>query len=126
MFVILSPTRLCTDVNFDSVNGLLCTTVRSAGRAMRPYEAFLDAADGQDWLTAARCNVIFHFAKAAAGLQRGLVSLVRRREIARGIHASLELRLARRTRQAETPAAAAGQPEAGRIIASARLTLGVR
>lgn len=91
MFVILSPTRLCADVSFDSVNGLLCTTVRPVGRQVRPHEVFLDAADGLDWLTAVRCNIIFHFAKAAARLQRGSVGTIRRREIARRIHASLEL-----------------------------------
>jgi hypothetical protein len=67
MFVILSPTRLCEDANFESVNGLLCTTVRPLGRAVKPHEVFLDAADGLDWLTSARCNIIFHFAKSAAG-----------------------------------------------------------
>ena len=91
MFVILSPTRLCADANFDSVNGLLCTTVRPLGRAAKPHEVFLDTADGLDWLTAVRCNVIFHFAKAAAGARRGAVSVVRRRELTRKIHASLEL-----------------------------------
>ena len=91
MFVILSPTRLCADANFDAVNGLLCTTVRPVGRAAKPHEVFLDAADGLDWLTAVRCNVIFHFAKAAAGARRGQVSTVRRREIARRINSALEL-----------------------------------
>ena len=91
MFVILSPTRLCADANFDSVNGLLCTTVRPPGRAAKPHEVFLDTADGLDWLTAVRCNVVFHFAKAAAGARRGLVSVIRRRELTRKIHVSLEL-----------------------------------
>ena len=91
MFVILSPTRLCGDANFEAVNGLLCTTVRPIGRASRPHEVFLDAADGLDWLTAVRCNVVFYFAKAAAGSHRGLVGPVRRREIARRINATLEL-----------------------------------
>jgi hypothetical protein len=91
MFVILSPTRLCVDANFDSVNGLLCTTVRPPGRPAKPHEIFLDAADGLDWLTAVRCNIIFHFAKAAAGSRRGLVGTIRRREISRRIHLSLEL-----------------------------------
>lgn len=90
MLVILSPSGLCADANFDSVNGLLCTTVRPTGRAARPHEVFLDTADGLDWLTAVRCNVIFHFAKAAAGSRRGLVGTIRRREIARRIHAAME------------------------------------
>jgi hypothetical protein len=91
LFVILSPTRLCADANFDSVNGLLCTTVRPPGRSARPHESFLDPADGLDWLTAVRCNVVFHFAKAAAGSRRGLVSVVRRRELARTLNTALEL-----------------------------------
>ena len=91
MFVILSPTRLCQDSNFDSVNGLLCTTVRPPGRPARPHEVFLDEADELDWLTAVRCNVVFLFAKAAAGSRRGSVGVVRRREITRKFHSSLEL-----------------------------------
>jgi hypothetical protein len=91
MFVILSPTRLCEDANFESVNGLLCTTVRPLGRAVKPHEVFLDAADGLDWLTSARCNIIFHFAKSAAGARRGSVGVLRRREIARRLNLSMEL-----------------------------------
>lgn len=90
MFVVLSPTRLCADTNFESVNGLLCTTVRPVGRAAKPHEVFLDDSDGLDWTTAVRCNVVFHFAKAAAGKRRGLVSVIRRREIARRIFSSME------------------------------------
>jgi hypothetical protein len=91
MFVILSPTRLCDDASFDSVNGLLCTTVRPPGRPMKSHEVWLDAADGLDWLTSVRCNMIFHFAKGAAGSRRGLVATLRRREITRRINASMEL-----------------------------------
>lgn len=91
MFVILSPTRLCADGNFDSINGLLCTTVRPTGRAAKAHEVFLDVSDGLDWMTSVRCNIIFHFAKAAAGSCRGFVSVVRRREIARRLNASMEL-----------------------------------
>ena len=91
MFVVLSPTRLCADANFESVNGLLCTTVRPVGRAVKPHEVFLDASDGLDWTTSVRCNVVFHFAKAAAGSRRGLVSTIRRREISRRIFSSMEL-----------------------------------
>ncbi|MEN9633794.1 MAG: hypothetical protein RL077_2198 [Verrucomicrobiota bacterium] len=66
MFVVLSPTRLCADVSFDSINGLLCTTVRPVGRPAKAHEVFLDPSDGLDWITSVRCNVIFRFAKAAA------------------------------------------------------------
>ena len=91
MFVILSPTKLCEDASFDAINGLLCTTVRPVGRALRSHEVFLDAADGMDWLTAVRCNMVFHFAKKVAGARRGAVSATRRREISRKINSSLEL-----------------------------------
>ncbi len=91
MFVILSPTKLCADVSFDSVNGLLCTTVRPVGRSMKPHEVFLDVADGLDWLTAVRCNIVFHFGKASAKSHRGEVSTIRRREIARRLNTSMEL-----------------------------------
>ncbi|MEY2880810.1 MAG: hypothetical protein RLZZ15_3190 [Verrucomicrobiota bacterium] len=91
MFVILSPTRLCDDASFDSVNGLLCTTVRPPGRPMKPHETYLDTADGLDWLTSVRCNMIFHFAKAAARSRRGVVGIARRREITRRINDSMEL-----------------------------------
>jgi len=91
MFVILSPTRLCADANIEAVNGLLCTTVRPPGRPAKPHGVYLDTADGLDWLTAVRCNIVFHFAKSAARAHRGLVSTVRRREIAHKIQSSLEL-----------------------------------
>jgi len=91
MFVVLSPTRLCADVSFDSINGLLCTTVRPVGRPAKAHEVFLDPSDGLDWTTSVRCNVVFHFAKAAAGARRGLVSTIRRREISRRLNASMEL-----------------------------------
>ena len=91
MFEILSPMRICEDANFEWVNCHYCTTVRPATRAAKSFEVYLNGADGMDWRTAVRCNLIYQFDKAEAGTRRGLVTIPRRKEIARVMHTSLQL-----------------------------------
>jgi mRNA-degrading endonuclease toxin of MazEF toxin-antitoxin module len=67
-----------------SVNALICTTARLA-RPVKVHEMALDAADGLDWLTAVRCDVIYMLPKDRFGELRGLVSAPRRPAITRKI-----------------------------------------
>lgn len=50
-FVIVSPPGLCANEQNSTVNGLLCTTLRPAGRQLKSHEVRLDEADRLDWDT---------------------------------------------------------------------------
>jgi hypothetical protein len=69
---------------------LICTSVR-LNREPKVIEAILDEQDGLDWKTAVRCDLIYLLPKAEFQEYRGLVTDVRRREIAKKIAASLRL-----------------------------------
>ena len=88
-FVILSPTAWCESQNNAVINGLLCTTLRPAGRPLREHEARLDTADGLDWDTIVKCSHVHELPKAKATQCIGSVSQTRRREIARRLTAYL-------------------------------------
>jgi mRNA-degrading endonuclease toxin of MazEF toxin-antitoxin module len=65
---------------------LKCTTMQPAkARAAKENEALLDEADGLDWKTLCRCDLLFALPKATLTKRRGSVTLERRREIARKI-----------------------------------------
>jgi len=65
---------------------LKCTTMQPAtARAAKENEGLLDEADGMDWKTLCRCDLMFALPKAALTNRRGSVTLERRREIARKI-----------------------------------------
>jgi hypothetical protein len=65
---------------------LKCTTMRPAtAREARENESILDEAEGLDWKTLCRCDLLFTLPKATLTKQRGSVSVERRREIARKI-----------------------------------------
>jgi hypothetical protein len=65
---------------------LKCTTMKPAtARAARENESVLDQADGMDWKTLCRCDLLFTVSKATLTNKRGVVSIERRRDIARKI-----------------------------------------
>jgi len=65
---------------------LKCTTMRPAtARQAKENETVLDEADGLDWKTLCRCDLLFTVPKATLSNRRGFVSLERRRDIARKI-----------------------------------------
>ena len=65
---------------------LKCTTMRPAtSRDPRENEAILDRADGLDWKTLCRCDLMFTVPKESLANRRGLVTIERRREIARKV-----------------------------------------
>ena len=75
--VILSPNERCTNPDYDSVNALICTTVRLT-RPLKEIEVALDESDGLDWVTGARCDVVHLLFKDRFRELRGLVSRPRR------------------------------------------------
>ena len=64
------------------VNGLLCVSLRG-GTSLRETECLLDQADGLDWATAVRCDLIHQLEKDRFTEKRGEVSPARRRQICR-------------------------------------------
>ena len=63
------------------VNVLLCFTQRG-GRKPEEHEVLLDAADGLDWATIVKCDLIYLADKKDLSQKRGSVSAERRRQIA--------------------------------------------
>jgi hypothetical protein len=65
---------------------LKCTSMKPAmARAAKENETVLDEADGLDWKTLCRCDLMFTVAKATLTRRRGVVTVERRRDIARKI-----------------------------------------
>jgi hypothetical protein len=76
--------------DLESVNALICTSAR-LNREAKKNEVILNAADGLDWKTAVRCDVIYLLPKSEFRERRGKVSLARRIAIARRIAETLRL-----------------------------------
>lgn len=89
--VILSNDERCANTSFATVNALYCQTFRPANRSLKANEVMLDKADGFDWKTVVRCDVIYLLEKAEFGDSRGVVSMMRRKEISRAIAFCLRL-----------------------------------
>ena len=65
---------------------LKCTSMKPGQeRQARENETILDEADGLDWKTLCRCDLMFTVDKATLSRKRGEVSSERRRDIARKI-----------------------------------------
>jgi len=62
------------------INILICNSHR-AGRAAAPGEVILDTADGLDWPTLCRCDLLYIVKKADLKFRRGKVTPERRRQI---------------------------------------------
>jgi len=88
-FVIISPPAWCENDGHLVVNGLLCTTLRPAGRSLKSHEVRLDPADGLEWDTVVKCSYVHELPKARAAERLGPVAVARQREIVRKLNASL-------------------------------------
>jgi len=66
---------------------ILCASQRTS-RAPNAGEVLLDSADGLNWETLCKCDLIYAVDKDLLHTQRGLVTSERRREIVRSIVAS--------------------------------------
>jgi len=67
---------------------LSCAT-RRAVRPPKPFEVILDEADGLDWATLCRCDLLYTVSKKSIGTRRGVVTPERRRAIAERVIRSL-------------------------------------
>lgn len=74
------------------VNVLICTTQR-ANRAPKETEVLLNGADGLDWETLCRCDLLWLVEKSKLTGKRGSVARVRRRQIADKINAAMGWKL---------------------------------
>ncbi len=91
--VIISNEERCVNDDLEYVNALICTSAR-LNRKMKKHEVILNAADGLDCKTAARCDVVYLLPKAEFRERRGKVSPQRRIAIARKIVETLRLPIA--------------------------------
>ena len=88
--VIISNDERCVNDDLEYVNALICTSAK-LNREPKKNEVILNAGDGLDWKTAARCDVIYLLPKAEFRERRGKVSQQRRVAIARKIAEALRL-----------------------------------
>ena len=67
---------------FDRINALLCRTLRGPlQRELKAAEILLDRADGLDWETLCRVDVVHFVLKSGLRERRGVVCKERRRQI---------------------------------------------
>jgi mRNA-degrading endonuclease toxin of MazEF toxin-antitoxin module len=90
--VIISNEERCVNDGLEYVNALICTSAR-LNREAKKHEVVLNAADGLDWKTAVRCDVVYLLPKAEFRERRGKVTPLRRVAIARKIVESFRLPL---------------------------------
>lgn len=88
--VIISNDERCQNEDLEHVNALICTSAK-LNREPKRNEVILNGADGLDWKTAVRCDVIYLLPKAEFREQRGVVGSRRRVAIARKIAETLRL-----------------------------------
>ena len=90
--VLFSSDQRCGNPDLELVNVPICTSVR-LNRGPKPHEFILDEADGLDWKTAARCDLVYTVEKSRLREHRGHVSLPRRAALARHIFFTMRLPL---------------------------------
>ena len=88
--IVSHPDRVA---HADWVNVLICTTQRAA-RPPRETEVHLNGADGLDWETLCRCDLLWPVEKSKLAGKRGSVCRVRRRQIVDKINAAMGWKLA--------------------------------
>ena len=88
--VVISNDERCSNVHYDMVNVLLCSSAPVSGNVRRT-EIKLDAADGLDWTTACQCEYFYTFEKSwiESGERIGTVSHFRKVAICAKIRESL-------------------------------------
>jgi hypothetical protein len=82
--VISHPSRAA---NKDPVEVLMCSSKR-ATREAQAHEVILDSADGMDWPTLCKCDLIYAVAKSDLKNFRGSVSRARQKALVRGVIAA--------------------------------------
>ena len=85
--ILGTETRLA---NKPKVNVLFCSSKR-ATRKPGPLEILLDGADGLDWETLCKCDLVFAVPKDQLTRKRGSVAQERRRQIAGNVIRGLGL-----------------------------------
>jgi mRNA-degrading endonuclease toxin of MazEF toxin-antitoxin module len=85
--ILGTETRLA---NKPKVNVLFCSSQRAARKA-EALEIVLDAADGLEWETLCKCDLIFAVAKEQLTRKRGTVTRERQRQIAERVIRGLGL-----------------------------------
>ena len=90
--VIISNDERSLNGDLEYVNALICTSAK-LNREAKKNEVILDGADGLDWKTAVRCDVIYLLPKARFQELRGKVTAPRRVQIARKIAETLRLQM---------------------------------
>ncbi len=90
--VIISNDERCLNSDLEYVNALICTSAK-VNRDAKKNEVILNGADGLDWKTAVRCDVIYLLPKPEFKERRGKVTPARRAAIARKIAETLRLPL---------------------------------
>jgi mRNA-degrading endonuclease toxin of MazEF toxin-antitoxin module len=88
--VIISNEERCVNDDLEYVNALICTSAK-LNREAKKNEVILNDADGLDWKTAVRCDVIYLLPKAEFRERRGKVSPQRRLAVARKIAETFRL-----------------------------------
>ena len=88
--VIISNDERCLNNDLEYVNALICTSAK-LNREAKKNEVLLNAADGLDWKTAVRCDVVYLLPKAEFEERRGKVTAQRRVAIARKMAETLRL-----------------------------------
>jgi mRNA-degrading endonuclease toxin of MazEF toxin-antitoxin module len=82
--IISNPDRI---INKPVIEVVVCSS-RKAGREPLPGEVILDGADGLDWQTLCKCDLIYSLEKTELKQKRGEVSHARRNQIIRTIIAA--------------------------------------
>jgi mRNA-degrading endonuclease toxin of MazEF toxin-antitoxin module len=90
--VIISNDERCLNSDLEYVNALICTSAK-VNRDAKKNEVILNGADGLDWKTAVRCDVIYLLPKAEFEERRGKVTGPRRIAIGRKIAENLRLQI---------------------------------
>lgn len=88
--IIISNDERCLNASLDYLNALICTSAR-LNRPTKKHEVLLNSADGLDWKTAVRCDLIYLLPKSEFRQRRGNVSPARRVAIARKLAETLRL-----------------------------------
>lgn len=83
--IVSHPERVASK---NMVNVLVCSSQR-ASRPPKPHEIMLDTADGLDWETLCRCDLLYSVEKSGLTTQRGAITPARQKQIVQKIIASL-------------------------------------
>jgi hypothetical protein len=82
--VVVCPVARCDNPDIETVNVAGCSS-REARRTAQAHEIILDQADGLDWPTLCRCDVLYLARKDELQRRRGSVTSERRRVLGQKI-----------------------------------------